>query len=319
MVNNSKFHKTYFSMGLCCLLFSVLSCKEAAHSYDATGAFEADETIISSEASGVLKEFNLDYGQQLRKGEFIGFIDSTQLVLKKKQLQAQLKAVRLRKPNSVLQTSYFDDQIALLETQWSALQKEKIRTENLVKANAAPAKQLDDIVNQLDFLKKQLDVTKAQKSSQLSNLGTMSSGLEGETEVIRIQIEQLEDQLSKCAIINPVEGTVLTKYVQQYELIAPGKPLYKIADMTRMYLKAYLSANQYQQIKLDQKIKVRYDDGQQGMKETEGVVVWINSKAEFTPKTIQTKDERANLVYAVKLKVPNDGTIKIGMYGELIF
>lgn len=290
-------------LSTCILLFA--SCSNKEKNYDASGSFEADEIIISSEANGTIKLLQIEEGQSLKSGEFIGYIDSIQLYLKKKQLLAQIKAALSKKPN-------IDTQIAALEEQIKTSEKEQQRISKLVKADAATTKQLDDINANIEILKKQL-------LAQKSTLAISSEGINQETAPIHIQIEQINDQIKRCQIINPIKGTVLAKYVSANEIAAIGKPLYKIANLSVMLLKVYISGNQLSQIKLNQKVKVKTDDGNGGFRETQGQVIWINDKAEFTPKTIQTKDERANLVYAVKVKVNNDGHYKIGMYGEISF
>jgi HlyD family secretion protein len=284
-------------------LLLLASCSNHQKNYDASGSFETEEIIISAEATGNIKALNIEEGQSLKAGENIGYIDSLQLYLKKKQLSAQINAALSKKPN-------INIQIASLEEQLKTTEKEQQRISRLVKADAATTKQLDDINASIEVLKKQI-------AAQKSSLAITSEGINQETTPVAVQIEQVNDQLQKCQIINPINGTVLTKYASANEIAAIGKPLYKIADLSTMILRVYISGNQLSQIKLNQTVKVKTDDGSGGFKETQGQVIWINDKAEFTPKTIQTKDERANLVYAVKVKVKNDGSFKIGMYGEI--
>jgi HlyD family secretion protein len=301
------------------LLLTVASCKTDKNKFDASGSFEAEETIISSEATGTIKELKAEEGQALKAGETIGYIDSVPLFLKKKQLEAQLKATGKRIPNIASQTEYYRQQEAVTQSRLKNLQHEQQRLQNLVKADAATPKQLDDINAQVEEAQKQLQVINSQRAAQVSALQTQSASVSGDFLPLQVQIEQVNDQLSKSVIINPTEGTVLTKYAEANETTAPGKPLYKIADLSTLLLRAYITGNQLPLIKLNQKVKVLTDDGKGGYKETEGTVTWINDKAEFTPKTIQTKDERANMVYAIKVKVKNDGSYKIGMYGEIKF
>lgn len=281
------------------------SCNNTNNNFDASGSFEAEETIISSEASGVIKQFEIKEGQILKAGQPIGYIDSVQLFLKKKQLEAQITALLSKKPNLPIQ-------LASLEQQLQTSEKEKVRISNLLKSNSISTKQLDDINAQIEVLKKQIE-------AQKSTLSITSQGLNKDATPLQFQIEQLKDQLDKCNLINPINGTVLVKYAEENEITAPGKPLYKIADLSTLNLRAYITGNQLSFVKLNQKIKVLTDDGKGGYKETEGIITWINDKAEFTPKTIQTKDERANLVYAMKVRVKNEGYFKIGMYGEIKF
>lgn len=290
------------------LLASVIAlaaCNKTNNTADASGTFEAVETIISAEASGLLKEFKTEEGQELKQGQAIGFIDTVQLYLKKKQLLSQIKSVLSQKPDIAVQ-------VAALQTQLQNYEKEKVRFTNLVKADAATQKQLDDINAQIEVVKKQID-------AQQSSLGITSQSIHEQTLPLDVQIEQLNDQIAKSRIVNPMNGTVLSKYTEPNEVVALGKPLYKIADLSSMTLRAYVSGNQLPLIKLNQPVKVMIDDKDGALKEYTGEITWISSKAEFTPKTIQTKDERANLVYAIKVKVKNDGFLKIGMYGEVKF
>jgi HlyD family secretion protein len=220
-------------------------------------------------------------------------------------------------PNITAQTGYYNQQEAVTQSRLKNLLYEQKRLQNLLKADAATPKQLDDINAQIDETRKQLLVTGKQKDAQVSVLKTQSSSISADLLPLQVQIEQINDQLARRKIINPVSGTVLTKYAEVNEMTAQGKPLYKIADLTTIILRAYITGNQLPAIKLNQKIKVNTDDGKGGYKETAGTITWISDKAEFTPKTIQTKDERANMVYAIKVKVKNDGSYKIGMYGEI--
>ena len=286
------------------LTLLTISCKEERQ-FDASGSFEAEEYIISAEGMGVIKQFSIEEGQLLQAGSIVGFIDTTQLYLKKKQLEAQIGAVLSRKPDIQVQ-------IASLEEQIASILKEKERFTKLVKSDAATQKQLDDIDNQYKMLKKQLQ-------AQQSQLSITSDGVTKESVPLRVQMDQIEDQIQKCIIINPITGTVLTRYAKAHETTANGKPLYKIADLSNIILRAYISGDQLPKVRLNQKVKVFTDNGDGTFHETEGVITWISDKAEFTPKTIQTKNERANLVFAIKVSVVNDGKFKIGMYGELNF
>lgn len=281
------------------------SCAAKKNDFDASGTFEAEEVIISSEASGTIRQFAIEEGQALKAGQVIGYIDSVQLSLKKKQLQAQIIAVLSKRPDIATQ-------LASLQEQLITADREQKRVANLVKAGAATTKQLDDANSQLELVKRQID---AQKSA----LAISSEGISKDVIPIQVQIEQINDQLSKCILLNPVSGTVLGKYAEANEIASPGKPLYKIADLQLIKLRAYVTGNQLPLLKLDQQVKVLTDNGSGGFKETTGTITWINDKAEFTPKTIQTKDERANMVYAIKVNVKNDGTYKIGMYGQIKF
>ncbi len=293
------------------VLFSAITttilsaCGNNEGKYDATGTFEATEVIVSSEASGKLMEFNVTEGQLLEQGTQVGYVDTVQLYLKKLQLQANTTAVRSRRQD-------VNKQIAAIKQQIATQFREKNRWENLVKSNAANQKQVDDINAQISFLQKQL-------AAQTSTLENSNASVTGESSALEIQIAQLEDQLQKCHINSPIKGTVLSKYAEQGELAVPGKALFKVADIENLFLRAYITSDQLSKIKIGQTVKVFADYGGENVKEYSGTVSWISSKSEFTPKGIQTKDERANLVYAVKIAVKNRGDIKIGMYGEVSF
>jgi len=283
----------------------MMSCMDETNDFDASGTFEAEEVIISSEAIGVLKQFKIDEGQTLAAGEFVGYVDTVQLHLKRKQILAQYHALLGKKPN-------INIQLAAYESQLSTAIKERQRIKNLMEGDAATKKQLDDIDATIEVIQNQI---RAQKSS----LEITRDGISNDADPLFIQIEQIDDQIKKSKIINPIAGTILAKYARENEMTATGKALYKIADLSTVILRVYISGNQLSQVKLNQKTKVLTDDGSGGFKETEGTISWINDKAEFTPKTIQTKDERANMVYAIKVNVVNDGFYKIGMYGEVKF
>jgi HlyD family secretion protein len=284
-------------------LFCLTNCDQNTNDFDATGAFEATEIIVSSEAIGKIMALNIQEGSQLEAGAYAGYIDSTQLYLRKMQLSAGLKAVDIRKPD-------IRKQIAVLEQQIATARTEQQRMKNLVEAKAGNQKQLDDITNNIQFLQKQLD-------AQRSTLDKTSAGTDAEAESLLYQIMQLDDQLQKCRIINPQTGTVLVKYAEAGEVATAGKPLYKIADTNLLYLRAYITASQLSQLKIGQTVKIFADYGRDERRKYPGTITWISNKAEFTPKGIQTKDERANLVYAIKIAVENDGYLKIGQYGRI--
>ena len=281
------------------------ACHRGNDTFDATGAFESTEVIVSSEANGKIMELNMEEGDRLTAGSLLGYIDSTQLYLKKMQLQAGLRSVDIRKPD-------IRKQIAALEQQIAVARSEQQRMENLVKAKAGNQKQVDDLVNNIKVLQKQLD-------AQYSTLDKTSGGADAEAESMQYQIMQLDDQLQKSRIVNPRSGTVLVKYAELGEVTAAGKPLYKIADTDLLYLRVYVTADQLTQLKLNQPARIFADFGEKERREYPGTITWISDKSEFTPKGIQTKDERANLVYAVKIAVKNDGYLKIGQYGETVF
>lgn len=282
----------------------LVSCHQESE-YDASGTFEAEETIISAEASGALKLFSLEEGQSLNAGDNIGYIDTLQLYLRKKQLRSQILSTLAQMPDT-------HAQLAALQSQLQTALREQRRFTKLVEADAATRKQLDDVSAQVDLLKKQI-------SAQRSSLDITTTSIQRQTSPLEIQVEQIDDQIKKSIIINPVSGTVLTKYAEKSEVVSVGKPLYKIADVSALTLRAYITGDQLPHIRLHQKVKVLTDKTADTYQQHEGIVSWISDKAEFTPKTIQTKDERANLVYAVKIRVRNDGYLKIGMYGEVKF
>ena len=284
----------------------LVSCNGNKSKHDASGTFEATEVIISAEATGKIEAFDLKAGDHLIEGQYIGYVDSTQLYLKKMQLLAAQKAVVARRPDVA-------KQIATTKEQIQKAKLEKARVENLFKDGAATEKQVDDANSQVHVLESDL-------AAQMNLLATSVNSLDEESAAFRIQIEQVNDQLAKCRIVNPVEGTVLSKYAQAKEITTMGKPLYKIADTRNMFLRAYLVSTQLEKVGVghDATIFVALSDG--FGKTYQGKVTWISDKAEFAPKTMQTQDERQNLVYAVKIAVANtDGLIKIGMYGDVDF
>ena len=298
-------------------ILAFASCNSDKNQHDASGTFEAVETMVSAEATGIIKRFDIVEGQELNAGQEIGYIDSTQLSLRKKQLEAQVKATGSRLPNIAAQTNVYKQQLALTQVRLDNLKREQTRVQNLVKADAATTKQLDDINAQVEETEKQLSVIKKQDAAQVSVLHTQTSGLKSDALPLIAQIEQVQDQLDKSRIINATKGTVLTKYAEVNEMAATGKILYKIADLSTLTLRAYITGDQLSKIKLNQKVTVMIDDGKDAYKNYEGIIEWISNNAEFTPKTIQTKDERANLVYAIKIRVANDGFLKIGMYADV--
>lgn len=283
----------------------LISCDNNKNEFDATGAFEANEVIVSAEVSGKILAFNLEEGQEIKEGDHVGYIDSTQLHLSKLQLRESQKAVLAGRPDT-------RTQIEATKREIENVKLEKSRIENLVKGEVATQKQLDDINSKLSVLEARL-------SAQQNSLTTTTTTLNEQSNAINIQLAIVQDQLRRCKIINPVSGTVLSKYAMQSEMTLPGKALYKIADLNTIILRAYISGGQLSQIKLGQQVKVMVDAPENGYKEYTGTISWVSDKAEFTPKTIQTKEERANLVYAMKINVNNDGFLKLGMYGEVKF
>jgi HlyD family secretion protein len=315
------------------LAIAFIGCKSDKQEFDATGVFEANEVIISAESSGKILKLDIEEGATLKAGQEIGLIDCLNLSLQKSQVQASIEAVGQKQNDASPQTKILHEQlntqqsqVATQKEQLRILEKERIRLQNLVNADAIPTKQLDDLVGQIDILKKQIMTTETQASvlrqqisSQEQQVAIQNRGILSERKPLQERVAQLDDQLKRCIIVNPTEGTVLVKYAEGNEITSMGKPLYKIADINVLTLRAYVSGDQLSKIKLNQSVKVMVDNGKDAYKEMTGKVDWVSSKAEFTPKTIQTKDERANLVYAMKIKVKNDGFLKIGMYGEVIF
>lgn len=305
---------------ICCALSALViiaSCTDKNNGYDASGTFEAEEVIVSAEQNGQLISFAVNEGDSLSTGAVVGLIDSTHLVLQRQQVQSTIQSLSAKTADVQPQVVLLKDQLAVQQSQLDHLMNERDRYERLVKAEAATQKQLDDMNAQVDQLKKQMQVTQQQIKVQLSNTGTQNRSIMSESDPLQKQVALINQQLSKATIINPVTGTVLAKYAEQGEIAAAGKALYKIADLSYLNLRAYITGAQLSQVKLNQSVKVLVDDGADQYKTYDGTVTWISNKAEFTPKTIQTKDERANLVYAIKIKVKNDGYLKIGMYGEV--
>jgi len=280
------------------------ACGTEKAEFDAQGTFEATEVIVSAEATGKLLALNIEEGQLLNDGDLVGKIDTTSLYLSKLQLLQNQRAILSGRQNVTTQLESLRKELT------NAMADQK-RIENLVKGQVASQKQLDDANLRIDVLKARID-------AQESLLNTSNTALSEQSKTISAQLNVLEDQLRRCRVVNPVAGTVLVKYSEAFELTTIGKPLYKVADLSQVILRAYLSNDQQSRIKIGQKVKVMVDDGSEAMRNYEGTIQWVNDKAEFTPKTIQTKDERANLVYAVKIAVKNDGLLKIGMYGEVV-
>lgn len=282
------------------------ACSGGGDEHDATGMFEATEVIVSAEQTGKLLYFDVDEGDVLAKGQQVGLVDTVQLQLRAMQLGATKEAYASQRPD-------IEKQIAATRQQLAKAELEVKRYSALVRDNAANRKQLDDAESSVRVLRRQLD-------AQLSQLNNTTGSLNRQMDAAEIQRRQVIDNLEKCRVKSPIGGTVLDKYAEAGEYATPGKPLFKIADVADMKLRAYVDAPQLTSLKVGQPVKVYADFGEDGNREYKGVIEWISDKAEFTPKTIQTRDERANLVYAVKIAVKNtDGLIKIGMYGEADF
>ena len=282
-------------------LMAMVGCSDKDSQWDAQGQFEATEVIVASEASGKIMNFAVDEGQSLAQDQICGYIDTMQLYLKKQQLQVSIVSILTRNSGIKAQLTVIDEQIA-------NLRREQLRMVRLIKDDAGTQKQLDDINGQIVVLEKQKEVTT-----------TNFAQLNAETAPLQSQIDQLNDQIQKSIIKSPISGTVISKYAEKGEIAVFNKALYKIANLTEMTLKAYATAEQLSSLKLGQKVTVLIDTDGKTYKKLEGLIDWISDKSEFTPKSIQTRNERANLVYALKIKVKNDGTLRIGMPGEVKF
>jgi HlyD family secretion protein len=293
------------------------SCNRNGNTFDASGTFEADETIVSSELPGKILSFNVEEGMHLAKDSIIGAVDATSIDLQQAQVEASINALNQKTSSPAEQVRLLEDQLSVQQTTLDNLLHERTRIENLLKADAATGKQLDDINYQIDAIKKQMTMTKQQINVKKNDIATQNRSILSEADPLRKRIAQLEDQAQRANIVNPINGTVIAKYAEAGEITSAGKALYKIADLSDLNLRAYVTGVQLPTIKLGQQVKVMIDQGEKKYKEYTGAIIWISDKAEFTPKTIQTKEERANLVYAMKVKVKNDGFLKIGMYGEV--
>lgn len=297
--------KTLTYSSLLVLALAITSCGKGNKAYDASGVFESTEVTVSAEGNGKIMSLDLQEGDRLEAGAVVGCIDTVQLYLNKIQLEASRRAVGSGRLN-------ISRQIAALESQIAKQRQELDRFTKLEQAGASNRKQVEDIQAQLDILERQL-------AAQKESLQNTNSNVSGQADALEAQVMQLEDKIRKCVITSPVSGTILAKYSEAGELAVQGRALFKVADLDNIRLRAYITADQLTGLKLGQSVKVFADQGTSGRKEYAGTLVWISDKAEFTPKTIQTRDERANLVYAVKIAVKNDGLIKLGMYGDIKF
>ena len=282
------------------LVLGIGACNRNQDKADAYGNFEVDETIISAQAAGELLEFNVEEGDQLKSGQFIGFIDSTDLVIQRIEIIANRAAVQVQ------QTSVTAE-LKVMQAELKNLMRERDRVKKMIAAEAATTKQLDDLEGNISVVESKMQALKSQYSL-----------INAQVEAINAKIGLVDERISKCVIANPANGTVLTKLAQRHELVAPGKPLYKMANMDNIFLRAYISEPQLTLIKLGQSVTVAVDEGE-SLKTYSGTISWVSSEAEFTPKIIQTKEERVNLVYALKIKVANDGFLKLGMPAEVKF
>lgn len=292
-------------IGLAAVAMMLHGCGNKENEFDATGVFEATETTVYAEQSGALMTFYVEEGDVISNGKEVGLIDTTQLWLKIQQTEATRSVYESQKPE-------LEKQIAATRQQLAKAKQDRQRYKELVADGAAPSKMLDDASSQVEVLQRQLD-------AQISSLSVSTNALNKQMEATNVQADQLRDQLRKCHILTPTKGTVLEKYVEKGEFVATGKPLFKMADTAEMFLRAYVTSAQLKDIKVGQKATVYADYGNGEKREYQGKVTWISSRSEFTPKTILTNDERADLVYAVKMAIKGDGYVKIGMYGEVIF
>ena len=291
------------------ILISVLSllffgCSNDENEPDAYGNFEADEIIISAEAKGRIMNLNINEGAKLTKGLKFGLIDTNELHLMKEELRARIESINAKTKNVLVELNVIDEKISNLE-------REHRRFEKMKEDGAATEKQLDDIKGRIDVLKKQ-------KKSVKSNLSTANRGLLSEIKPVKAKLQQVEYSLERAVLKSPVNGTVLVTYAEEGEFIVPGKPVCKVADLSALELTAYMTETQLAQVKIGDSVKVKVDRGK-GMQENTGVITWVSDKAEFTPKIIQTKEDRKNLVYAFQVLVENDGSLKIGMPAEVYF
>ncbi len=277
------------------------ACSKNKDKPDAYGNFEVIETIISSETTGKITECFINEGEELKVGDTAFLIDNKTALLQKETLISQKNAISSGFSNIIAQ-------VEVLGKQKEILNKEKDRIKRLLKDSAATQKQLDDITGQSEIIEK-----------QIKQVETQNQRLFDELKVFDAQIKSVDEILRKAVVVNPINGTVLLKYSELYELVIPGKPLYKIADLSEIILRAYISETQLNEIKFGQNVKVFIDISENKQKQYTGIITWISDNSEFTPKVIQTKEERVNLVYAVKIKVKNDGSIKPGMPGEVKF
>lgn len=284
---------------------ALTACGNKEQAYDASGVFETTEVVVSAKAQGEIISLTAEEGQEVKAGQELGQIDVAQLELKREQLKSTKSATTSRKLDT-------NRQVASLRQQISNLQAEQTRFKALLADGAATQKQVDDIGYQINTLQKQMDALTEQMNTQNSSIDQQSAGFDA-------QIGQVNDLLRQARITSPIDGAILAKYAEQGEYADPGKPLLKVANVGDMKLRAYITAEQLTALKLGQKVTVYADQGKSDRKAYEGTVTWIADNAEFTPKTIQTRDERANLVYAIKVSVKNDGLIKRGMYGDVSF
>jgi len=290
------------TLTLLATLILFFGCGNDEYDADAYGNFESDEVVISSEVNGKLVAFDVQEGDHLARESHVGLVDTAQLYFQRMQLQASIVAIQNK-------TMDIQSELNVWKERKKNLQRELHRLESLLKGDVATQKQVDDLQGEIEVVERQIIATE-------TRLKKSNNGILSEIEPLQWQIKRIRDQIKKSQIVNPIDGTILAKYVEQNEIVMLGKPLFKIADLETVFLRAYLTEPQLASISLGKKVEVSIDDGKQN-REYEGLITWISDVAEFTPKVIQTREERANLVYAMKVKVLNDGSIKLGMPGEV--
>jgi HlyD family secretion protein len=304
------------------LIFAVITvaaCNNNQHSFDATGNFEAVEVLVSPEIAGKILELNVEEGQLIPADSIVAIIDAASIALQREQVEASLEALSDKTSRVQPQVELLQQQRAVQQTRLDYLQQELRRVQNLYAKDAATGKQVDDLKASIEQLQEEMKVTAQQIKVQQDQVATQNRAVLSEHKPLSRRIDQLTDQLNRSKVVNPVSGTVIAKYAEAGEMASPGKPLYKIADLSQLILRAYISGDQLSEVKLGQQVKIWIDEGEKGYRALSGTIQWISDKAEFTPKTIQTRNERANLVYAIKVLVPNDGSLKLGMYAEMSF
>ena len=304
---------------LASITFLLASCSDHKKDYDATGTFEATEVTVAAKSSGELKSFNLSEGQNVQANQVVGKIDDFQLQQKQEELTATEQQLDENASATSSRQLNLQEQLASLSEQISNEEKEQKRYAELVKDGAVPRKQLDDINNHIKVLQRQYDATRNQINSNNTSLKKQALAINAQKQGIKAQKRQIEDQINNTQISSPISGVVLEKYVEKGEFVSTSKPLFKVADTKTMFIRAYVTSKQLKNIKLGQKATVMADYGNGQKKLYNGLITWISSRSEFTPKTILTDDERADLVYAVKIQFQNDDYVKIGMYGEVKF
>ena len=308
---------SYF--GLATVSFVLAACGNKEKEFDATGTFEATEVTVSAKATGELKSFDISEGQTVEQGAVVGSIDAYQLQQTSEQLEAQKRQLGATRSATDSRRLDLEKQLSSINQQIANAQRERQRFTELVADGAVPKKQLDDINYQIKVLERQREATRDQIRSNNASLAEQSKGIGAQIDGLNAQQRQIADQIANAQVKAPIAGTVLEKYVERGEFVAIGKPLFKMADVQNMFLRAYVTSSQLKDLKMGQKVKVFADYGDKQKKTYEGTIAWISSRSEFTPKTILTDDERADLVYAVKVAIKNDGFVKIGMYGEAKF